>query len=273
MNVAIPKAVGLKACNYMLGIPTYNGFSPPPSFLKLKGSFTMPPGSGSGPGGSGCNFFTFEFRRRELEKSFDRLGFHNYSVMSSFREPLSHFISSYEHQEREMGYRHSLNETVDSLLLPTPKSFYYDLRNFQSHSYVGNSDKKPDLFDVLQYMYTLFWFSILEDYRLSLALLQCQLHGYVNSGLLDLATEKKHNTAVSLTKPHLHEYDAETLRKVKKLISWDTFLYNQAVQEFYRRVERHKNCLESELQRKKDDIQQDPYVSSLDHFQPFVGMT
>ena len=96
-----------------------------------------------------------------MESSMSMLNFDKkYFVLTSFREPLSHFISSYEHQWRHHGpARISLEKTADQLLRKqnvTDYAHYYDLRNFQSQFLIKNPPPgqwyKSDVVDEIDYI-------------------------------------------------------------------------------------------------------------------------
>ena len=259
LNGNLPVALRLKNCNRLLNIATYSDQNPPSALQKLKGKF-----------GKSCNFLTFELKRREMEPTMAKLGYAgHYFVLTSFREPLSHFISSYEHQSRAQWREpHTLNETADKLL--NGSRYYYTLRNFQSAFLLKNAPvgetKHFNVTNSINYMKSTYWFSILENYRLSLALLQCQVRGKTDTALLDQVTAHSANSGVAKKRnsENNYEFDNEVLKKVKSLIGIDIYLYNQALVEFRRRVNIYSDCLKDEIELERDDIAKS-YVAP-DHY-------
>jgi len=187
-----------------------------------------------------------------MEKGMSMLGYNvstDFAVLSSFREPTSHFLSSFEHMQltREKGPSYSfIPTTLDDLIsfLKSGKpTIFYDLRNFQSrymssHSLIGR----------INYMRSLYWFSINENYELSLKLLQCQVFGYVDERKLKDVLSKKYNVRTDQKNSDAaYNFTAQNLRDIKDLTSDDSLFYEMAVSEFWNRVKTYNSCLQHAL--------------------------
>ena len=200
-----------------------------------------------------CNFLDYEWSRVHMEKGMSMLGYNvstDFAVLSSFREPTSHFLSSFEHMQlkrAEGPLRYSfIPTTLDDLIsfLKSGKpTIFYDLRNFQSrymssHSLIGR----------INYMRSLYWFSINENYELSLKLLQCQVFGYVDERKLKGVLSKKYNVRTDQKNSDAaYNFTAQNLRDIKDLTSDDSLFYEMAVSEFWNRVKTYNSCLQHAL--------------------------
>jgi hypothetical protein len=184
----------------------------------------------------------------------------NYRVLTSFREPLSHFFSACIHnaineKEYHTGSKepYNLQKSVTALKNGKRIPGHFDLRNFQT-SYLMNSSASLEMLRVgenpkaialaKEYVKNIYWFSLSEHITLSLALLQCQVFGSVQSDLLTDATRlPKLNDH---TKSHeILNVNSMMLADIHSLIKTDIYMYELIVQEFWERIERHNNCLKN----------------------------
>ena len=197
--------------------------------------------------GEQCNFLDFEWNRTTMERELTNVGYNltSLQLLSSFREPLSHFLSAYQQMHtRDLGQTLPLDQFMESLENNTDRH-NYDLRNFQIKFMVHtNNDSEQNLIltEAITYMRSLYWFSILEQYQLSLKLLMCQVYGKVNIRALKKYTSKTYNVRY-IEDNFEYKISPLTLSHIKKLTKMDTVFYNYVVVEFYRRVKLHSVCL------------------------------
>lgn len=201
-----------------------------------------------------CNFLDYEWRRVTMEQRMSMLGYNvsaDFAVLSSFREPTSHFLSSFEHMQlkrAELSYSFiptTLDELISLLKRGQSIPFFYDLRNFQSRYMSSHSNFEEPLLGRINYMRSLYWFSITENYELSLKLLQCQVFGYVDERKLKEVLSKKYNVRTEQKNSDAaYNFTAQNLRDIKDLTREDTLFYEMAVVEFWKRVKTYDSCLQ-----------------------------
>lgn len=199
-------------------------------------------------------FLSYEWQRSAMERSLKTV-LPKYRLLSSFREPLSHFFSACIHNAMVStlnGSSYHLRKTVDDLKVGKRMPGRYFLVNFQT-SYVVNSSvnsamlKSESSREVLvamakEYIKRMYWYSIAEHMSLSLSLLQCQVFGEVKPELLaDAARLPKLNDH---SKSHeLLHVNSGLLNDIHSLIKTDTVVYEMILQDFWQRIDLHKDCL------------------------------
>ena len=258
MNNYIPIVLGIKTsdtCNNRYRIPpwTIPLFSAPDDELQsLRG----------GKFGKDCHFLTMEWPRGNMEPALSRLGYqpHSYQVLSSFREPLSHFLSALSHingvkwgrdkkaKENNQTYTEGKISLQDMVKINKNGNWYeYNLENFQSRfMYPPGFDElsAARIDEAINYMHKLYWFSVLSEVRLSLALLQCQVFGHVSPELLDKALTHGGMISQSKTEYSFTEFD---MHDIGSLIKVDNKFYEAVIYEFWKRINSHQDCMANEL--------------------------
>jgi len=197
-----------------------------------------------------------------MEEKMTILGYNvssDFAVLSSFREPISHFLSSFEHMQlkrmKDLTKKSNIPATLDVLIdqLKRGVHIHFDLRNFQSRCMASNGTDALDgtpstVHERFQYMRSLYWFSIMENYELSLKLLQCQVFGYVDESKLKDVLAKKYNVRSSQSNAGMkYAISAQNLRDITDLNKDDMAFYQMAVVEFWNRIKVHSKCLNYRL--------------------------
>jgi hypothetical protein len=176
LNSYIPVVLGIQTsdtCNKKFRIPrwTLPLFSSPDVELQsLRG----------GKFGKDCHFLTMEWPRGNMEPALARLGYqpHTYQVLSSFREPLSHFMSALSHingvkfrkdqkaKENNQPYTEGKISLQDMVKINKNGNWYeYNLENFQSRfMYPPGFDElsAARIDEAINYMHKLYWFSVIS---------------------------------------------------------------------------------------------------------------
>ena len=173
-------------------------------------------------------------------------------IISSFRDPLSHFISSYlQNQQTVLDmykskfsyYIKVIKDNTNSTERVIKPYDYYNLNNFQTKFMLSSYNETINLNEAIEYMKTLFWFSIQDQLELSLKLLQCQMFGKVDEeSLKTMLKSKSTNKAIS-KKTNSFEISANDIENIKEMISIDIQFYDHVVAEFMNRVSKYSHCL------------------------------
>lgn len=247
----IPSLLNLDHCNSKYNIPSCcaskGGAITNKSLSTLMAKFSYPNLWNQ------CNFLDYEWKRVHMEQRMSGLGYNvstDFAVLSSFREPTSHFLSSFEHLQLKRAEAPNLflPTTLDELInvLKSKQSIpFYDLRNFQSGYMSSHLSSEEPLLMRINYMRSLYWFSITENYELSLKLLQCQVFGYVDERKLKNVLSKKYNVRTDQKNSDAaYSFTAQNLRDIKDLTSDDILFYEMAVVEFWKRVKTYNSCLQ-----------------------------
>jgi hypothetical protein len=172
--------------------------------------------------------------------------------LASFREPLSHFFSGFEHMQHPLHPNplipHSIAQLIDNLKHGV--HYHYDLRNFQSNHLQlqpSRSNYQPSAYNFTEavlYMRKLDWFSITEEYALSLKLLMCQFTGTVDEAFLaNTLSNSRKVRSEGKSGAWNYEISANLLADIRNLNKYDIEFYELAVTEFWERVRKHKQCL------------------------------
>lgn len=200
---------------------------------------------------SQCKFFSYEWPTTQMTRCLKPvLG--SYHVLTSFREPLSHFFSACFHnsvrdKSRQYNIRHAVNAVMEG---NTPHE-HYNLYNFQT-SFLVNRSLSADMLKATgshavismarDYVKQVYWFSLSEHIALSLSLLQCQVFGTVLPVYLDAAT-KLPTLNNHFSSNDMLRINSKLLSDIHSLIRLDIYLYEIIVREFWERIEQHKQCL------------------------------
>ena len=260
LNDYIPRALGIQegaTCNNFYRIPGWTKplFSAPDKQLSsLQGRLGQ------------CHFLTMEWPRGNMEPAMAKIGYNpgSYQVLASFREPLSHFLSAQSHlngvkylNDREdrkkskssnPNYEFGQIAFQDMIARNKAKKFYeYNLDNFQSRFMYppGFDESDIDRIDeAIGFMHNLYWFSLLNEIRLSLALLQCQVFGVVDEALLTEALAMGSMISHSRVK---YQFSEEDIHDLGSLLKVDNKFYEAVVYEFWKRVNAKQECLAGEL--------------------------
>ena len=278
LNAAIPQVLGVPSCNIKYNVPTHH------LDLKLlshkienaiKGADKKIFGGGSHLSTS-CNFLTEELELFHLNTMLKSMGYiqvdmtRNHSIssmnersvlmMSSFRDPYSHFFSAFEHANLYSTNRNKndpLGIFIDDNIHNAKShkktdSWHSQMSDIQSKwmlSKNGDSNdankltnKHANVKESVANMKKLFWFSIEYDIRLSFALLQCQVFGKLKPELLP----KPENATYlnSGTKPqYKYKLSKEKLKQISDLTYVDQRFFEQVCAEFWRRVDVYGACL------------------------------
>ena len=260
LNDYIPRALGIQegaTCNNFYRIPGWTKplFSAPDKQLSsLQGRLGQ------------CHFLTMEWPRGNMEPAMAKIGYNpgSYQVLASFREPLSHFLSAQSHlngvkylNDREdrkkskssnPNYEFGQIAFQDMIARDKAKKFYeYNLDNFQSRFMYppGFDESDIDRIDeAIGFMHNLYWFSLLNEIRLSLALLQCQVFGVVDEALLTEALAMGSMISHSRVK---YQFSEEDIHDLGSLLKVDNKFYEAVIYEFWKRVNANKECLAGEL--------------------------
>ena len=267
-----PIVMGQRHCNKVYNIPPCCAYPKYTMlvFAHLNGSTTD------------CGFLDYEIRPLQLESFIQ--DFPRFKISSSFRQPLAHYFSARFHltrkvlknpkfKESDLEYLMDMESDSHNLTLMDANgrlTALYDLRNFQLCRLVnctGHNGGIDSLAKGLQVMRSLYWFNILEHYRLSLILLQCTVNGKTNDTLLGwvlgpadqnpynntgtpIVSKLRNSAQVELAKIkgsdpkyHLLKLSVSAMAKITQEIELDTVLYNAALAEFFHRVKIHLPCI------------------------------
>jgi hypothetical protein len=195
------------------------------------------------------NFISREIDRFGMEKMIEEKNLHDVKILCSFREPVSHFFSAFEHMQHPRHPNPSIAHTVANLVEQIKHEIHphYYLVNFQSNylqSYPTINGKYNattyNLAEAILYMRKLDWFSINEEMEMSLKLLMCQYLGHVNQEFLHKA--QSHPVFVR-NDAFNYQINAQLLADIRKINKNDIVFYQLAVTEFWERVRKHKQCL------------------------------
>jgi hypothetical protein len=180
----------------------------------------------------------------------------NYRVLTSFREPLSHFLSACIHSAMNLKKHndsYKLRNAVAALKLGKTIPGHYNLRNFQT-SYLVNGSITPEMLtaednsrviaSAKDYLKSIYWFSLSEHMTLSLALLQCQVFGVVRPDLLADANRIPKLNAHTNIHESLH-INSMILADIHSLIKTDISMYELIIKEFWDRIKKQKDCLKN----------------------------
>jgi len=90
----------------------------------------------------------------------------------------------------------------------------------------------------------------MENYELSLKLLQCQVFGYVDESKLKDVLAKKYNVRLEQKNSGaVYNFTAHNIKDISDLNSDDTLFYQMAVVEFWRRVQTYNYCVKHVFER------------------------
>jgi len=283
MREVLDNVMGVVDCNKMLNITVKDLYNPPLTMYRLMNKKITSDRRAFADGK--CSLISYPFGRREMEPVMSAVGYRvgTYNVMSSFREPLSLFLSAYEEMSNS---KMSLRETVDAYngksALYTAKDFKYNLVNFMTSFLLENPSKdaaKKTPFSIekaLSFVDSMYWFAVVEHLRLSLALLQCQVSGRVDTKMLDMYFDRdvlkpyfkaQFEKVFGRSAPPLkHYFDERVMSDISKLLKVDFFIYEHVVLEFWRRVGENKRCLGPEVAA---SIPREAHTSvAFGHFEP-----
>jgi hypothetical protein len=176
----------------------------------------------------------------------------NARMLTSFRDPLTHFFSGIFHNAAwNHGKIYRFHHEMDMLRLQLRSRGRYYLRNFQSKFLID----KRELMDsenmtvvtpiIRDYVKSLYWFAVAEFMDLSLALLQCQVFGKVRPAPLKAATTMHHNKNINTRDNFQFQLNSTVIASINSYLKLDLFMYQLVVVEFWNRVAIHKVCLHS----------------------------
>jgi len=144
----------------------------------------------------------------------------------------------------------TLEDLISHLKSGQSVSHFYNLRNFQSGYMNSHLNFEQSLLERTNYMRSLYWFSIMENYELSLKLLQCQVFGYVDESKLKDVLAKKYNVRLEQKNSGaVYNFTAHNIKDISDLNSDDTLFYQMAVVEFWRRVQTYNYCVKHVFER------------------------
>lgn len=238
----IPRLLGSKDCNQIYKISTFGDYHHDIKNMS------------DGHFGPICDFLSFEWHAVTMESALRKIGYDagTYRLLTTLRSPLSHFFSVLNHMR---GERAEL--TIEELITEneTPGQWhYYNMRNFQSNFFTRISPEIPtdprsqgskmiaNLTDAHLYIKNMYWFGIIEHWRLSLGLLHCQVLGPIK----DVKTfNELANAHISgITREPSFSLNAKQISRIHKLTTVDNVLYSLVVGEFWVRVKAHSACLQ-----------------------------
>lgn len=234
----IPFILNLTSCNNLFHIQGSGSFKAhtyghPPNIENLKQPVL----------GQNCTFFDYEFKRPVMTSSLEGIGYppSKYMVLSSFRDPCSHFFASYEHAVTFAKVSKTLSQYIADVKAGHPQ--HYDLHNFQIKFMLGN-ETDIDFQDGVNYMKSLYWFSVTEELELSLRMLQCQVLGNVNEAQIQQALSNGEYTRLK-NKGHDMRCTSGSndIADIKSLNSIDLLFYEFVKKEFWSRVYKYADCL------------------------------
>ena len=116
----------------------------------------------------------------------------------------------------------------------------HELKNFQANSISINSNFS--FLHLAENLKKIYWFSINEEYELSLKLLQCQLYGKVNEKKLKTILSKSYNVRSTQTIQSF-QISSKNLADIKNLNAIDIKFYKMVVIEFAKRINQYASCL------------------------------
>ena len=173
----------------------------------------------------------------------------DYRVLTSFREPLSHFFSAAIHNAMRVeqnGYIYNFSEAVEALKNGKNLPYHYPLHNFQTsflrRNYSPFADAHDVYLDARKSLKDIYWFSIADHMDMSLALLQCQAIGRIEPKLLDIVVNLRRYNDHTRSNVSF-SVNAAILRDVRSLIQTDVLLYEEIMHEFRSRINYHRQCL------------------------------
>ena len=252
-NILLPEILELESdtCNQLYNIPWTQGMSAIPSKMNALARNNW---------GERCNFFTYEWRRHTMESYLSSINYvpSSYKLLTSFREPISHFFSAMGQiigdDTITPNYQ---NSTWEEIIRSQTEghAYYYSLKNFQMSFLLHTQDLdngarlistlKPRQEEVRKALSSVYWFALTSEVTLSYALLQCQEFGTVNRELLEHILHKPHKNVRAQDK--MHNMSEKLMKDVYHLIADDVRFYELVVSEFWRRIDSHKDCLSQVL--------------------------
>ena len=173
-------------------------------------------------------------------------------VLSSFRDPCSHFFASYEHATAFGKVSKTLSQYISDVKARHPQ--HYDLNNFQ-FKFMLNDDKDVDgksWQDGVKYMKSLYWFSVTEELELSIRLLQCQVLGsVVEAQIQEALSHSEYTRLKGKGKDKRCIAESDDIANIKSLNSIDFLFYEFIKKEFWNRVYEYADCLNLDTKKRE----------------------
>ena len=184
-------------------------------------------------------------------------------LVSSFREPLSHFLSAFEwvHQHhrgtlnKQDPLKDYINKNIENAKTKhsVSNSWHFQMADIQSKSFLSyNGDntthnyltfKRANAKESVANMKKLFWFAIESEMQVSLALLHCQVFGEIKDHLLPKPLVSTFSQGTKTVTQFNFINSKEEMKQVSDLTFVDQRFFEHACAEFWRRVELHATCM------------------------------